>query len=64
MELTPETLDAFLTVARAHRVRAIKVNPDGSWAAELEPDAPGPAGIDIPEDVAGGWKRPANLDSE
>lgn len=56
--MDPDTLDKLLAICRTHKVRAIKL-PDGT-AIELEPDM-GPI-LDIPEAVAGGWKRPANFE--
>lgn len=60
--MTPALLDEYLTVMVRHRVRAAKL-PDGT-ALELDPGGMAPPEIDIPEDVAGGWKRPADLSAE
>lgn len=53
-------LDAVLAVLRKQRVRAAKFHPSGVLeAVELEPDST--PDIDIPEEVAGAWKRPADV---
>ena len=61
MELTPALLDEYLVVLRKHNARAAKI---GEFMIELNPLPEPEAGLlDVAPQVAGAWKRPADLDA-